>query len=582
MTEKLSAEDLRKELEVLKDEVRDASPSELAIAREIAMDAFSNAGVRSPGKLIDAAIGEVRPSGKENEQGTALTFEDVEPWGEEVDSSQLLDAISGKLERFVVLSKEAAVAITLWVLLTFTFQKFKVLPRLGIQSPIKRCGKTTLLEFLTLVTDRPLPSSNISPAAIFRCIEQYHPTLLIDEADTFLRTRQGDTNEELRGLINSGHTRATAFVIRVQGDKHEVRNFSTFAPMAVAMIGELPDTVADRSIPVELKRKTKAEEVDRLGDEEAAELAELKRKIVRWVKDKADQLGTTAEAPDSLDDRAADNWRPLLSIADAAGGNWLERAREAAIALSRGRDEVEQSRGIQALADLRDLFKSEEQLRSSKVVEKFASMEERDGSTYGRARKPITPRQLAVLLKPFGVKPAAYRDGTTGGVRGYDRTECQSVFDRYLAPPDSQEESSSSEAPNNPPDADTPREPPHPPVLSATSATPGNGTDLGEVASATPSDPVADTSATDQRAVADRAAPKPLQENVVADVADRTPENGGSRIAPLLRWPDQAAVDSQLATCRACGRPTSPQFMGAEGLCRTCLAAWDAGGKAAP
>lgn len=83
------------------------------------------------------------------------------------------------------------------------------LPLLTISSLDKRCGKTRYQTLIGWMSVKPLSASNISSAAVYRTVEEYHPTLLLDEADTFIRD-----NEELRGIINSGHTRDEAYVIR--------------------------------------------------------------------------------------------------------------------------------------------------------------------------------------------------------------------------------------------------------------------------------------------------------------------------------------------------------------------------------
>jgi putative DNA primase/helicase len=49
--------------------------------------------------------------------------------------------------------------------------------------------------------------------------------VLIDEADTFL----GD-NDELRGILNGGHNRISAYVWRSVGEDHEPRKFNVWAP----------------------------------------------------------------------------------------------------------------------------------------------------------------------------------------------------------------------------------------------------------------------------------------------------------------------------------------------------------------
>ena len=162
---------------------------------------------------------------------------------------------------------------------------------------------------------RPLPTSNASVAAVFRIVEMAAPTLLIDEADTFLKE-----NDELRGILNTGH-RKGGQVTRTIGDDHEPRQFSTWAPAAIAMIGKLPDTLEDRAVTVSLRRKKPIEQVKQFRGDRTFEFKQLARKIARWTADNRASL--TASDPDTgaLFNRAADNWRPLLAIADRAGGD---------------------------------------------------------------------------------------------------------------------------------------------------------------------------------------------------------------------------------------------------------------------
>src|SRR5438046_10577369 len=105
------------------------------------------------------------------------------------------------------------------------------------------------------------PLGNFFIEAVFRAIEEKQPTLLIDEADTFL---QG--NDELRGILNSGYTRKTAFVVRLAGRRRvdgsslmadgkagkesRLERFSCWCPKVMAAIGHLPDTLADRCIVI--------------------------------------------------------------------------------------------------------------------------------------------------------------------------------------------------------------------------------------------------------------------------------------------------------------------------------------------
>ena len=253
-------------------------------------------------------------NGHANSSG--LDTEDIVPAQKAVDGAQLLDEISGLLQRHLVLPPHAADTIALWVLFAHCHNCWQISPRLAFLSPEKRCGKSTALAILQSLVPRPLTAANITPAAVFRSVEKFRPTLVIDEADTFLAGR-----DELKGILNSGHLRSSATVIRVVGDNHEPFAFSTWAPLVIAMIGELPDTLQDRAIVIPLKRKAPHEKVERLRLDRLQESGRpLKSRIVRWVLDHRDQLvGWDREVPPALNDRAADNWRALLSDCRCGG-----------------------------------------------------------------------------------------------------------------------------------------------------------------------------------------------------------------------------------------------------------------------
>jgi putative DNA primase/helicase len=254
----------------------------------------------------------------------------------------------------------------------------------------------------------------------------------------------------LRGILNSGHTPSTATIIRIVGDNHEPRCFSTWCPKVIALIGNLPETLEDRSIIVPMRRKAKHEKVTRMRlNRLGKELDPLRRQAARWAKDNLDGLGDAEPgAPEELHDRAADNWEPLLAIADLCGGTWPEVARRAAVLLSGSTDEADTSRSIQLLVDLRDLFEREgvDRLASEQIVHALAAMEERPWAEWRRG-KPLSKSQLAGLLKPFGVRPKSIRlqDGATP--RGYVLEDLADAFSRYLPSEVQQPQQSKNDAP---------------------------------------------------------------------------------------------------------------------------------------
>jgi putative DNA primase/helicase len=196
-----------------------------AAVREEAVARLKSAGIKSPVVMVDAALLDHKVSADDTGQGQRLLLTDPEPWDLPVDGADLLAEVARTLARYVILPEGAATAISLWVLFAHAHDLGTVSPVLSICSPTKRCGKSTLMMLVGALVPRPLPSSNITAAVLFRAVQAYSPTLLVDEADTFIKAR-----EDLKGVINSGHTRAQAYALRCDGESNEPRTFSTWVP----------------------------------------------------------------------------------------------------------------------------------------------------------------------------------------------------------------------------------------------------------------------------------------------------------------------------------------------------------------
>ncbi len=285
-----------------------------------------------------------------------------------------------------------------------------------------------LLDVVECLTPRSIRTENVTTAVLFRLVDGYQPTLLIDEVDSFLKD-----NEELRGALNAGHRRGGQ-MLRCEGDNHEVRAFKTFAPVALAGIGRLPGTLEDRSITIEMRRRKPTEQVTRFRRDRTSDLDELASMAARWVADHEISLSTAdPDAPETLHDRAVDNWRPLFAVADLAGGNWPTLARQVAVLLSGGEAEQDASVRVQLLVDIKAIFDGGErdQLPSAFICEQLAGMEASPWPEW-RHGKPITVRQLARQLAPFGIVPGTIRT-ETATARGYKREAFKDAWSRYLA-----------------------------------------------------------------------------------------------------------------------------------------------------
>jgi len=402
-----------------------------AMVREAVVKKLERFGITSPARMVDAAIQGEQSGTPDQQQGRPVLFDDPELWPEAVDGATLLEDIVSTLKQFVVLPSHSPESVALWILHAHALEAFTISPLLVVTSPTKRSGKTLLLEVISCLTVRHIFASNITPATLFRCVDKYTPSLLIDEADTFLRD-----NDELRGILNAGHRKSSAYIMRTVGDEHEPVFFVTWCAKAIALIGKLPGTLEDRSIAIPIKRKGRGERVDRFNtDKGKLDLTPIKRKAMRWIFDNLDALRKAdPETPTELNDRAADNWRPLLAISDRIGGHWPERARKAARELSGLVDEAENSAAIQLLTDLEKLFVEcdTDKLPSEDICEALAIMQDRPWPEWRRG-KPITQRQLAKLLTGFDVKPCTIRVGDKTP-KGYTLEQFIDPFSRYLPP----------------------------------------------------------------------------------------------------------------------------------------------------
>ena len=278
-----------------------------------------------------------------------LALPELEPWHDPVEGAELLDQLVAAFERFVSLPPGAPQALALWVVFTHTFDAWESSPRLALTSPVPGCGKTTVLSLLGQLVRRPLPTSNVTSAVVFRAIEQWQPTLLIDEADSFLAD-----NDQLRGILNSGHARHMAYVLR------SVAATTSRAGSRPGRRWQWPDRQAPSDARGSSNRNPNAprlpdEQIERFRRAHEAEFRVFAQKAARWAQDHIEELAEADPAmPEGLCNRAADNWRPLMGIANAAGGDWSQHAILSICALT-GEDAGEASPGSSSGRHARDL-----------------------------------------------------------------------------------------------------------------------------------------------------------------------------------------------------------------------------------
>lgn len=355
--------------------------------------------------------------------------------GEEV---HLLDEVRSFIRRFCVLPNEhALIAVTLWAAHTHMVEHFHTTPRLAVISPEAASGKTRLLEVLDLLVPNCLFTLNASPAAVFRTLADKQITLLFDEVDAiFTKRGQDDTHEDLRALLNAGYKRG-AMIPRCVGPRHDVAHFAVFCAVALAGLGDLPDTIMSRSIILRMRRRAAHEPVEPFRTRSHEEPGHgLRDRLAEWALDVGPEAGADWPAlPEGIVDRPAEVWEPLISVADRAGGHWPTDARAACVALCKVAKDRRQSLGVRLLGDLRTIFGDALALHVKTIIERLIDGEhhglEADAPWGDLRGNPLSKRALASMLSRYDVHPVKV---TIGGIslQGYRREHLWDAWVRYL------------------------------------------------------------------------------------------------------------------------------------------------------
>ena len=406
--------------------------AELAALHPLEYDLERKATAKQFNVQIKTLDTEVKAAKKDLEKPQSSFLEAVIPYADPIVPSDLFEEIRQVIHQHIILDLPQGYSLTLWATMTWMMDCFQVAPLAIINAPEKACGKTQLLEIMGRICCRSIPLSNMTTASMFRVTEQYQPTLLIDEVDLFIKE-----NKEILGLINAGHTRSSSFVIRIVGDNHEPKFFNVFGPKLVAGIAlekHLPDSTLSRGLIINMRRKLSHESVVSLRHADIKKFEVIKAKLARFALDYAEQVSQAQpKLPESLSDRAQDNWSPLMAIAECAGETWTLAAYHAALKLSSTVDES-LSIGAELLTDIRTLFETKniERISSVDLILALVDDEERPWLTYNRG-KQISPRQVATILKTYGIHSKTVRMPYNKTPKGYTASEFKDAFTRYLA-----------------------------------------------------------------------------------------------------------------------------------------------------
>jgi putative DNA primase/helicase len=451
----------------------------LEIARLAALDSVDYARERKaaakamgiPVATLDKEVNTARASFGTGATATKpLTLTEIVPYPTSVDGVELVGETIAAFGRHVIIGEPEKLIAAFWTAHAHTVEACSISPRLAVTSPFPESGKSTLMKVVRHLVPRPLHVVTMTGPTLFRVIEISHPVMLLDEVNNWLTDRSAGASDGTKGdlmaLIDAGHERGV-IVPRLMPSGNgawEPHGFDIFGPMALALIGKLPEQIASRSIEIACMRRTADQPITPLyARRPPPELAEIASKWARWSADHVDLLKEwPAEIPPEISNRTADNFEPLLVIAevieDEAVGPGSSRPdyprllREAAIAASKGSraNRLNSNPRLTLLADLLVLFDSEWAMHqdpknprplfteaakvvlfSEDIVTALAELEDRPWAEWGRARKPISKVQLARQLAPLGISPSTHDRGSLTA-KGYVRRQFETSWKKYL------------------------------------------------------------------------------------------------------------------------------------------------------
>ena len=412
-----------------------------ALAKMRAKDSADWARVKPALKEAKVSIGDLERAmgtgeGGDGKPGRPLEFKDPEPWPEPVDGATLLDDLVTLLERYASLPNGGAVAGALWALYTWVFRAFAVAPNLMITAPERGSGKTQLTGLISWIVPRPFPVSDTTAAAIFRIIEHEAPTLLFDEAQGILKRSNPD--DPTKQILLGSFSKRFANVPRTNRDTGEVRMFSTFAPKALngLRLAPIDKAFTSRCIVVPMTRATRAypelrDDLDPVGED-------VRRRCARWRDDHLSELREADPDMRGRIGRIAQVWRPLLAIADAARGEWPEKARAAAdtLAAVAGTFDSKETLGTMLLADVRAVFEAKgnpERIKSDDLDEALRALPERPWESMPKTGKPITREARGRMLRDYGVNTKTLRFDDGRDAKGYLRAAFEGAWSSWLS-----------------------------------------------------------------------------------------------------------------------------------------------------
>jgi hypothetical protein len=387
------------------------------------------------------------------EQPNAQDSQPLATGSQNINGSDILDNVKHFCCQFIAYpDADASMAHALWIGHAWLVELLFTTPRLAFVSPEKRSGKTRAQEVTALLVPNPVNVVSVSPAYLFRKIQEqpdgHLPDIQLDETDALFTGKPSETTEQIRGIINAGY-RQGATVGRAEATKNgEVKtiDFPVFAPVCLAGIGDLPDTIADRAIIIHMKRRRPDWKLKPYRDRSVRKEAEpIRKELAAWAQSVRDTLASYTDndypqLPDEIQDRDADVWEPLFIIAQLAGGHWPQTVHDIAIRMVTAQHEEPQSIGERLLKDIRTVFDDQSAIYRNDLIKQLKDIEGAPWATLGKAGEGIDSWYLTKTLRKYDIardfqgKAHSIRIGGMPRDWGYYKSDFTDAWSRYLSP----------------------------------------------------------------------------------------------------------------------------------------------------